>query len=102
MDNLEKIYEILIDHVGKSNKITSSQMATKLGIVEDDTHAKTRALIFEAAEKYKLPLAANNRGYFLINTQAEYDEYIENLKTRIAGINKRIEIITNNYKEWKK
>ena len=73
----------------------------QIGIKEDDTHAKTRALIFETAKKYKLPLAANNRGYFLINTKAEYDEYIKNLNSRIAGIEERKRIITDNYKEKK-
>ena len=101
MNELEKIRDILNRHIGKTNKVTSSQIADQIGIKEDDTHAKTRALIFETAKKYKLPLAANNRGYFLINTKAEYDEYIKNLDSRIAGIEERKRIITDNYKEKK-
>ncbi len=99
MDKLEKIRNILNQHVGKANKVTSSQIAKAIGIEEDDTHAKTRALIFKAAQKYHLPLAANNRGYFLIKSESEYDEYIENLNSRIAGIKKRKKIITENYEE---
>ncbi|MBQ2661983.1 MAG: hypothetical protein IJF80_04950 [Clostridia bacterium] len=61
---LEQIREILLLHNGKKNPITSAEIARCLGIVEDDTHAQTRrALILECAEKYELPLAANNRGY---------------------------------------
>lgn len=99
MDELELIRDILNSHIGKSNKVTSSQIAEQIGIQEDATHAKTRALIIEATKKYKLPLAANNRGYFLINTKSEYNEYIENLNSRIAGIEERKKIITDNYKE---
>ena len=99
MDKLELIRDILYRHIGKSNKVTSSKIAEQIGVHEDATHAKTRALILEAAKKYKLPLAANNRGYFLINTKAEYNEYIENLNLRIAGIEERKKIITDNYKE---
>lgn len=99
MDKLRKIQEILKQHVGKSNIISSSQIADLIGVEEDATYAKTRALIFEAAKKYKLPLAANNRGYFLINTKAEFDEYINNLDLRIAGIEERKKIIIDNYKE---
>lgn len=98
MDELELILNILKGHIGKSNKVTSSQIAVQIGIHEDATHAKTRALILETAKKYKLPLAANNRGYYLIRTKAEYDEYIENLNSRIAGIEERKRIITDNYK----
>ena len=73
---LEQIREILLLHNGKKNPITSAEIAKSLGIVEDDTHAQTRALILECAEKYELPLAANNRGYYLISDQQEYEEYM--------------------------
>ena len=102
MEVLKEISDILKAHVGKSNKVTSSQIADLIGIHEDATHAKTRSLIFQAAKQYKLPLAANNRGYFLIETKAEYHEYVNNLDSRIAGIEERKRIITENYKEKNK
>lgn len=86
-----------MNHKGKQNRITSAKIALQLGIKEDDTHAKTRAYIFECAQKYKLPLAADNRGYYLITCQEEYDGYIANLNSRIAGIEERKKIITNNF-----
>ena len=99
MNELALICNILNHHIGKSNKVTSSQIAEQIGIQEDATHAKTRALILEAAKKYRLPLAANSRGYYIINTKTEYHEYIKNLDLRIAGIEERKKIITDNYKE---
>ena len=95
---LEQIRDILLEHKGKSNKITSAQMAESLGIKENATYAKTRALILESAEKYSIPLAANNRGYYIITSDSEYKEYMENLASRQQGIDKRKEIITKNYK----
>lgn len=95
---LEKIRDILNCHRGQNNPITSAQMAAALGIAEDDTHAKTRALIFKCAKKYKLPLAADSRGYFLITTQSEYEKYVKNLNARTAGIEARKKIITENFK----
>ena len=80
---------------------TSAEIAKSLGIVEDDTHAQTRALILECAEKYELPLAANNRGYYLISDQQEYEEYMANLDSRSAGIEQRKRIITKNYRGTK-
>ena len=91
---LEQIREILLLHSGKKNPITS---AKSLGLVEDDTHAQPRALILECAEKYELPLVANNRGYYLISNQREYEEYMANLDSRSAGIEQRKQIITRNY-----
>lgn len=98
MDQLEQIKTILESHLGKKNKIPSWQIADKLGIIEDATHAETRAKILECARKYKLPLAANTTGYYLITCQEEYEEYINNLEGRIKGIEERIEIIKKNYK----
>lgn len=98
---LEQIKNILLLHSGKRNPITSAEIARIIGIVEDDTHAQTRALILECAEKYELPLAANNRGYYLISNQQEYNEYMANLDSRSAGIEERKRIITKNYRRKK-
>lgn len=96
---LEQIKDILILHYGKKNSITASEIADMIGIVEDDTHAQTRALILECAEKYQLPVAANNKGYYIISNQQEYDEYMNNLDLRSAGIEIRKKIITNNWRK---
>lgn len=99
---LKEIKEILLMHEGKKNPITSAEIAARIGTQEDDTHAQTRALILECAKAYKLPLAANNRGYYLIVDQQEYDEYMANLDSRSAGIEERKRIITENFKERNK
>lgn len=99
---IEHIKEILLKHRGKKNRITASTIAKEIGVVENATYAKTRALIFECAKTYKLPLAADTKGYYLITSKKEYDDYIENLNSRIAGIEERKRIITKNYEEREK
>ena len=97
---IEQINVILRQHKGKKNRITASSIAAKIGIVENATYAKTRALILECAKTHKLPLAADTKGYYLITNPKEYNDYIENLNSRIAGIEERKRIITKNYEEW--
>ena len=99
MKILKRIIDILTLHEGKRNPVTSAEIAKELGIIEDDTHAQTRALIFECAKQYNLPLAASNKGYYLITAQEEYEEYMSNLDARSAGIEERKRIITKNFKE---
>ena len=101
MTQLEKLKNIIVAHKGKKNRITSAQTANLLGISEDDTHAKTRALILDCAEKFEIPLAANNSGYYVISSDQEYNDYIENLETRKSGIDRRIKIIKDNYLKHK-
>lgn len=98
---LEKIRNIILSHKGKRNAISSAEIARRIGIIEDDTHAQTRALLLECAEKYGLPLAASNKGYYLITSRQEFDEYMNNLDLRSAGIEARKRIIANNFKETK-
>ena len=94
---LEQIKRIMEEHIGKRNAITSAEIADMLGIDEDDTHAITRDLLLQAAEAYNLPLAASNRGYYLIDNETEYEEYMASLDGRIEGINRRKDIISRNY-----
>ena len=102
MDKIEKIKVELEKHIGKANKITSKQIAKIIGINEDATQAKTRALILECARRYELPLAADNRGYYLITSKSELNEYIENLNSRIAGIEERKNLIIENFNRRQK
>lgn len=83
---IEQIKDILLKHKGKQNRITASMTANTVGIFENTTYAKTRALILECAKKYKLSLAADSKGYYLITGKKEYDDYIKNLDSRIVGI----------------
>jgi hypothetical protein len=94
---LEQIRDMLMPHIGKKNPITSKEISKKIGVIEDDTHTKTRYLILQCAYEYGLPLAANSNGYFLIESAEEYEEYINNLDFRIAGIEERKRIITENF-----
>lgn len=99
---LKRIREILTLHEGKKNPITSAEIEKELDIIEHDTHAQTRALIFDCAKQYNLPLAAGNKGYYyLITDQEEYEEYMNNLDARSVGIEERKRIITKNFKEKK-
>ena len=98
---IDRIKVILESHKGKKNSITAKEIAKEIGILEDDTHAKTRALILKCIEQNELPVVANNRGYYFICDQAEYEEYIKNLDSRIKGIEDRKRIIRKNYEKWK-
>lgn len=102
MDIIEQIKNILMQHRGKSNAITSGEIAVMVGINEDDTHAQTRAMILDAVIRYNLPLAADNTGYYLITNDLEYYDYMKNLNSRIVEISERKNLITRNYGLWKK
>ena len=98
MDKLEKIKKLLEDHVGKGNEVSARVIENEYGNPSDSTHRKARDLIDACIEKYDLAVAANNNGYFIISNDEEYNEYMANLDSRIAGIDERKKIITKKFK----
>ena len=98
----EQVQKILRMHQGKEHPIKSADIAKRLGIEEDDTHARTRTIIRKCAEKYHLPLLSNNKGYYLAQSEDELNQYRANLDSRIAGIEERKRIIIDNFKRQAK
>lgn len=94
---LEKIHAILLMHRGKGNEISSAQIAKTIGIDEDATQSQTRSLIKRTAEEYGIPLSSNNHGYFIITAEDELAAYMDNLDSRIKGIEDRKKTMTENY-----
>ena len=98
MDKLERIKLLLERHVGKGNEVSAQVIEDEYGNPSDKTHKKARDLIDACIDKYGLSVAANNRGYFLISNQQEFDEYMANLDSRKAGIDERKRVIAKNFK----
>lgn len=92
------IKDILLAHKGVGNEVTSAEIADRIGLCEDATHAGTRQLIKKCADIYELPLSANSRGYFLMQDDSEFAAYIQNLDGRVAGIQARKEMIQTIWK----
>ena len=98
MDKFEKIKILLESHVGKGNEVSAQVIEDEYGKSSDKTHKKARDLIDACIEKYDLPVAANNKGYYIISSENEYDEYMANLDSRKAGIDERKRVITRIFK----
>ena len=98
MEKLEKIKVLLESHVGKGNEVSAQVIEDEYGKSSDKTHRKARELIDACIEKYDLPVAANNKGYFIIANENDYDEYMANLDSRKAGIDERKSVITKIFK----
>lgn len=86
---LDRIQELMLDHQGPSNTISSGQIAEVLGVDDADAQPKTREAIRVLSEEREVPIASTSQGYYLIQTQDHLNDYLENLDGRIAGIQKR-------------
>lgn len=87
----EQIAELLKNHKGKSRAITVQRIVDTLDLGSDNglTNPVARKAIRELIED-GMPIGSCGKGYYLLVTKEEFDEYLKNLHGRIAGIRKRI------------
>lgn len=81
-------------------RVTSDEIKHHFGIPETTTgNLNTRSLIKEAMREVAIlmgaPIGADGKGYFLIRTQSQLEDYLKNLQHRITGIEERMELVRN-------
>lgn len=84
----------LIRAAHRGAEVSSRQLALALGLEDSPGQPVTRALIAEAVRRHAVPIGANERGYFLIETTAELATYVDDLRGRALAIESRAEAVT--------
>lgn len=97
---VKQVYEILKDHKGTKQAITSGEIAKMVGIEPGASKIRIRQYIREVLRQFKLPLGAHSNGYFLIETKEELFKYIQGLNSRITEIQQRITEVYSNYMQF--
>ncbi|MBE0558971.1 MAG: hypothetical protein IH628_17220 [Proteobacteria bacterium] len=100
MAKLYEIKDILEKHRGKKNQISAGDIGTQIGINEDATHVQVRSLIRQTIEELQLPVAAGNRGYYLINNREELDEYLHGIDGRIKEMKTRKQLVWDAFESY--
>lgn len=86
----EQIKEILLEHKGKKNAITSREIAKQIGEKWGVSGGNIRPKITETIKQYQLPVASHtNKGYFFINNKKEFKNYLKTLDSYINAITDR-------------
>jgi len=94
------IKDIIVDHQGKDNQISADEIGPMVGIYEDATHVQTRASILKTIEKFKLPVAASSRGYYLIKDEKELEEYMSRIDNRIFEMENRKTLVEAAFRDY--
>lgn len=86
-----KILALLKQHKGKRNAITTDQISQALQIHNSGTTGyPIRMAIKELIQKDLVAIGSCHRGFYLIETEAERLQTVDNLISRQNGINSRI------------
>jgi hypothetical protein len=96
---LEAAKALLSVRVGEKNALPSRQLALFLGLKDDAERGtvKTREIIAELV-RGGMPVGASERGYFVLETEQELDDYLHDLTQRELGIRARHD---NVLRAWK-
>lgn len=98
MSLIDRLVSLLGD--GKANALHAGQIEDSLNIGIGNTQEPTRDLIREAIVNHNMPIGSTPQaGYFLIDTQTELDEAIQNLEQRIRGIQRRIDGLHSGWQQ---
>jgi hypothetical protein len=81
---------------GKVNAITARDIAAQFNISDGGAEVPIRDAIRDAISNGEL-IASNNQGFFLIENEAEFLEYIASLESRRDEIANRIANLSNNW-----
>ncbi len=82
---------------GSNNSITAREIALHFGISDGGVEVPIRDVIRQAIGDGQL-IGSNNRGFFLIDSEEEYNTYLESLQNRQRGIGKRIRNLRQNWR----
>ena len=96
MEIKEQVKNILLDHKGSDNAITSTDIDLQLGGLDYDSTNRTVRRYIEELLYEGMPIGSCSKGYYVITSKDELDTYINNLSARIKGIQDRqISLIEN-------
>lgn len=97
----QQIIEFIVKNGSNGRRTTSSEIRNHFNIIETTTgNFKTRMRIKEAlltAVQLKIAIGADSRGYFIIENDIQFDNYVKNLQSRMAGMQDRLKHVKCAY-----
>lgn len=99
-DLKEQVKEILLEHRGKDNSITAREINDQIDVDNVGSFPGTRMIIRELCIEDGIPIAGYNKGYFVIESETELQDYLDNLESRMLGMSERRYEVKRAAGEW--
>ena len=96
----EQVRELLLEHRGADNPITSREINEIVDLDQVGSFPSTRAVIRDIVLEERIPIAGSSQGYYVIETEEELENYIDNLENRITNIAERRYGVLRAVREW--
>jgi hypothetical protein len=96
----ERVKELLLAHRGADNPITSREINDEIDEDTVGSFPETRMLVRDIIVEDGIPIASSNDGYYVVETEQELFEYIDNLDSRILSIADRKAAVLSAADDW--
>jgi len=100
-DARELVKDILLEHHGANNPVSAREINERINEDDVGSFPNTRMLIRDIMLEDQIPIASSNKGYYIIETEAELQDYLDQLESRILGMSERKFAIQRAANEWK-
>ena len=92
MDHDDIILRMLLFRSAK-DPLSSKEIARRLHISDIDAQPITRSMILNMMKAKRIAVGANNRGYWLLQSEKEMEHYLRRLEGRCKAIQNRIDLV---------
>jgi len=96
----ERVKQIMLNHKGANNAISSREISEKLEKEEVGSFPQTRMLIRDIMLEDMIPIASSTNGYYVVETEQELRDYVDQLESRILGMSERKFAIQRAANAW--
>ncbi len=98
---IQGIYELLLQHVGKENAISSREIADAVGFDAGVSMRASREYILKVMRRKNISIAANSNGYYIPRKEEREDvqKYIISLQNRSNQVIERATLVRMRYEE---
>lgn len=84
----------------RETAITAGELSDRLDLADRETSPKAREVVRTLLFERGVPIRSSSVGYWVCQSEAEAEEYRENLRSRIEGTRQRLAAFDTAWEEW--
>lgn len=99
-EQYERVRELLLEHRGKGNEISSREINQQLEMDNVGSFPQTRECIRDIMLNEQIPIIGGGNGYYVAETEEEVQDALETFESRILSITERKMLLQRAAQEW--
>ena len=99
-EQYEQAKELLLQHQGKGNEITSRELNERLELDSVGSFPQTRELVRDIMFQERIPVIGGGNGYYVAETEEEIQNAIQTLTSRITNTAERRMMLIRAAENW--